>query len=396
MKTIGVVTGGRADYGISVPILRAIQHEPALRLHLIVSGMHLSDEFGLTVREIEADGVPIGARVPIPLSVDTPEAIAAAIGVAVTGFARTYAAQRPDLLVVLGDRFEMYAAAVAALPMKIPVAHIHGGELTQGALDDALRHSMTKLSHLHFVATQAYARRVMQLGEESWRVTVSGAPSLDHLSTLRLLAPHELSERLGWRWDVAPLLVTYHPVTLEYEQTEWQMTELLAALAACERPVIFTMPNADTNGRIIRRLIAEFVARHPRAHAVENFGTQGYFSLMAVAAAMVGNSSSGLIEAPSFGLPVVNIGTRQHGRVRAENVIDVGSPREEIQEGLATALSPSFRASVRGLVNPYGEGHAAEIIVKRLTEIPVDDRLIQKRFVDVGTVPVEHEGATHG
>ena len=383
MRTIGVVTVGRSDYGIYVPILRAIQQDPALRLHLIVSGMHLSDEFGLTVHEIEADGFPIGVRVPIPLSVDTPEAIAAAIGVGVMGFARTYAAQRPDLLVVLGDRFEMYAAAVAALPVKIPVAHIHGGELTEGAMDDALRHSMTKLSHLHFVSTEPYARRVIQLGEEAWRVIVSGAPSLDHLRTLTLLDRQELHARYGVGLDSAPLLVTFHPVTLEYEQTEWQTNELLAALRAFDLPMVFTLPNADTNGRVILRLIKAFVREHPQACLIDNLGTQGYFSFMACAAAMVGNSSSGIIEAPSFGLPVVNIGTRQQGRIRAENVIDVGYQREEIIKGITEATSPAFRKRLHGLVNPYGDGHATEVIVNRLKETPLDDRLIRKRFVDL-------------
>ncbi|MBI3021809.1 MAG: UDP-N-acetylglucosamine 2-epimerase (hydrolyzing) [Candidatus Omnitrophica bacterium] len=386
MRTIGVVTVGRSDYGIYVPILRAIQHEPALQLHLIVSGMHLLEEFGLTVREIEADRFPIGARVFLPLPEDSPEAIAAAIGAAVTGFARAYASQRPDLLIVLGDRFEMYAAAVAALPLKIPVAHIHGGELTQGAMDDALRHSLTKLSHLHFVATEEYAHRVIQLGEEPWRVTVSGAPSLDHVGMVPLLTAEALCNRFGWHWEAAPLLVTYHPVTLEYEQTEWQMTELLDALEECKRPMIFTMPNADMHGRVIRRLLTAFIASHPNAHAVENLGTQGYFSLMAAAAAMIGNSSSGLIEAPSFGLPVVNIGTRQQGRVRASNVIDVGYSRTEIIRGIRQALTAEFRAAIRHGTNPYGDGHAATVIVNTLKAMPLDDRLIKKRFVDL---PVE-------
>ena len=382
MRTIGVVTVGRSDYGLYVPILRAIQREPTLRLRLLVSGMHLSEEFGLTVKEIEADGFPIGDRIDLPLSSDTPEAVAAAIGVGVAGFARAYATHRPDLLLILGDRFEMYAAAVAALPFAIPVAHIHGGELTQGAMDDALRHSMTKLSHLHFVATHVYARRVRQLGEEPWRVVVSGSPAVDHLRTLRLLPRRDLEAHLGLTLEPPPLLVTYHPVTLEYEQTEWQIQELLEALRPVDRPLVFTAPNADTRHRTIRRAIEQLIRTRPNAVLVDAMGTQRYVSLMALAAAMVGNSSSGIIEAPSFNLPAVNIGTRQHGRLRAENVIDVGYPREEIQRGLATALAPSFRAALRGGVNPYGEGHAAEIIVQQVKEIPLDARLIQKRFVD--------------
>jgi len=348
-----------------------------------VAGMHLAPEFGLTVEAITADGFSVAERVEMLRSSDAPEGIAASMGVGVMGFARAFARTRPDLLVVLGDRVEMHAAALAALPFTIPVAHLHGGELTEGAIDDALRHSLTKLSHLHFVSTEAHARRVLQLGEEPWRVIVSGAPSLDHLRTTALLDRRELERRFGLRLDAAPLVVTYHPVTLEYADAEQQIRELLGALEAFELPIVFTLPNADTHGRVIRRAIEAFVARHPASRLVENFGPQGYLSLMALAAAMVGNSSSGLVEAPSFGLPVVNVGTRQQGRLRAENVIDVGYDREGVIAAIRKALSPSFRTALRGRPNPYGDGHAAEIIVKRLTEVPLDDRLIRKRFVDL-------------
>jgi len=221
------------------------------------------------------------------------------------------------------------------------------------------------------------------MGEESWRVTVSGVPTLDHLHTITLLTREELRERFGLRIEGEPLLVTYHPVTLEYEQTAWQMQELLEALRRCGRPSIFTLPNADTNGRIIIRMLEAFVAAHPSAQLVANLGTQGYFSVMSLAAAMVGNSSSGLIEAPSFGLPVVNIGIRQQGRVRAENVIDVGYGREEIVQGIRQATDVAFRQRIAGKPNPYGDGHASELIVKTLAEIPLDARLIMKQFADL-------------
>lgn len=383
MRTVGVVTVSRSDYGICLPLLRKIREDPDLRLHLIVSGMHLSPEFGLTVKAIEADSFEIAERVEMLLSSDTPEGIAKSIGLGVMGFAQTFTRFRPDVLVVLGDRFEMYAAALAALPFKLPVAHIHGGEITQGAIDDSLRHSLTKLSHLHFVATQEYARRVLQLGEEPWRVVVSGAPSLDNLHTLPLLDPRKLEAQLGFHLAEAPLLVTFHPVTLEYEQTEWQVGELLHALRAFDLPVVFTKPNADTNGRVITRMLLDFVKDYPLGKIVDNLGTQAYFSMMAFAVAMVGNSSSGIVEAPSFGLPVVNIGTRQRGRVRAGNVIDVGYGREEIRRGIEKALQPEFRACLRGMANPYGDGHAAELIVQRLQDVTLDDKLVMKRFVDV-------------
>ena len=392
-RVIGVVTVGRSDYGIFVPVLRKIQQENRLRFHLIVAGMHLSPEFGFTVKDIEADGFEIGERVDMVLSSDTPEAISKSMGLGLIGFAQAYARFRPDILLVLGDRFEMHAAALAALPFKIPVAHIHGGEITEGAIDNSLRHSLTKISHLHFVATQQYARRIIQMGEEPWRVIVSGAPSLDNLRSTKLLNPGELAAKYGLRLERPPLLVTFHPVTLEYEQTEAQVSEMLVALASFEMPVVFTAPNADTNSRVVTRMIEEFIRKRPSACLVLNLGTEGYFSMMAFAAAMVGNSSSGIIEAPSFGLPVVNIGTRQQGRIRAKNVLDVGYGRDEIIGGIKKAISLEFRASLQGIKNPYGDGCASEVIVRHLEEIDLDDRLLVKRFVDISGSLGEERGA---
>ena len=384
MRTIGVVTVSRSDYGIYLPILRKVQADPELRLHLIVAGTHLSPEFGLTVKAIEADGFEIAERVEMLLSSDTPEGIVKSMGLGLIGFAQSYARFRPDILLVLGDRFEMHAAALAALPFRIPVAHIHGGEITQGATDDALRHSITKLSHLHFVATEEYARRVMQMGEEPWRVIVSGAPGLDNLKSVQYLSRQELEALLGLRLDRDPLLVTYHPVTLEYERTEWQVSELLNALEAFDKPMIFTLPNADVSGRVILGMLESFVKRKPTARLVENLGTQGYFSVMAVAAVMVGNSSSGIVEAPSFKLPVVNIGTRQQGRIREKNVLDVGYSHAEIRAAIAKAVSPDFRAGLKGLINPYGDGHAVERIVRKLKEMKPGDELLVKGFYNMG------------
>ena len=389
MRTIGVVTVARSDYGIYLPVLRKVQSDPDIRLHLIVAGMHLSPEFGLTAKTIEADGFDIGDRVEMLLSSDTPEGIAKSMGLGTIGFGQAYARFQPDILIVLGDRFEMHAAAVAALPFKIPLAHIHGGEITEGAIDNSLRHSMTKLSHLHFVATEEYRRRIIRMGEEPWRVILSGAPGLDNLHSIRLLDQQELEAQVGLRLDIQPILVTYHPVTLEYERTEWQVRELLDALREYTVPIVFTAPNADTNGRVISRMIKEYVDASPQASIVENLGTQGYFSLMDCAVAMVGNSSSGIIEAPSFGLPVVNIGTRQQGRIRGENVIDVGYGQDEIKEGIDKAILPKFRASLRELPNPYGDGHAAHVIVSHLKDISLDHQLIAKRFIDTAAQPVQ-------
>lgn len=382
MRTIAVVSVARSDYGIYLPILRTIQSHADLRLQLIVSGAHLSPEFGTTVDAIEADGFEVSDRVEMLVSSDTPDGTATSMGLGLIGFSRVFQRSRPDVLVVLGDRFEMFTAALAALPFSIPVAHIHGGEVTHGAMDDALRHAMTKLSHLHFVSTAEYARRVEQLGEDPWRILVSGAPGLDHLRTLTLLSPPEIESRFGVSTSPPPLLVTFHPVTLEPGQAEAQTRELLSALERAGLPMIFTQPNADAGGRRISTLIDEFVAAHPLARRVDNLGTAGYFSLMRLAAAMVGNSSSGIIEAASFGLPVVNIGARQSGRVRAANVIDAGNSSDEIAAAIGTAVDPAFRAALKGLLNPYGGGQAAGAIVERLRTVALDERLRVKRFRD--------------
>jgi UDP-hydrolysing UDP-N-acetyl-D-glucosamine 2-epimerase len=353
-------------------------------MRLFVTGMHLSPDFGRTVESIEKDGFEIQEKVEMLLASDTPEGVAKSMGLGTLGFAQAFSRWKPDFLVVLGDRFEMYAAVVAALPFKIPIAHIHGGELTEGGIDEALRHSITKMSHLHFVATEEYSRRVIQMGEEPWRVIISGAPSLDNLKEFVPLSPAELEARVGMALpERGFLLVTFHPVTLEFERAGEQIDNLLAALAMIDMPVVFTHPNADTAGREVKNRIREFVDKTPSARALENLGTRGYFSLMARAGAMVGNSSSGLLEAPSFKLPVVNVGTRQRGRVRAANVIDCDCKKEEIVDSLNRAISHEFRDSIKGLINPYGDSNASEYIFIRLINTPLDEKLIVKRFFDL-------------
>ena len=367
-----------------MPVLRRIAAHPDLELRILVSGAHLSPEFGHTVDRIIEDGFNVDERITALLSADTPDAIAISTALGVIGFAQSFRRRKPDILMVLGDRFEMYAAALAALPFAIPVAHVHGGETTEGAIDEALRHSMTKLSHLHFVATDAYARRVVQLGEEPWRVSICGAPALENLRTIEYLSASALAEQFGVQVHPPPLLVTFHPVTLEFDQVENQMTELLAALESVGRSVVFTSPNADTNGRVVIRRIEEYVRAHGNAHFVPNFTPPAYFSMMRLAAAMVGNSSSGLIEAASFGLPVVNVGNRQRGRVRAANVIDVPNDRHSIRAGIERALSTEFREAAKRVVNPYQSARSsAEIIVKTLASVPLDARLITKKFHDL-------------
>jgi UDP-hydrolysing UDP-N-acetyl-D-glucosamine 2-epimerase len=380
MRTIGVVTVARSDYGIYLPVLKRIQADPELDLRMIVSGMHLSPEFGLTADTIESDGFEISERVEMLLSADTPEAISKSMGLGTIGFAQAYARERPDILVVLGDRFEMHAAAVAALPFNIPIAHIHGGESTEGAMDEQFRHSMTKMSHLHFASTQMYADRLVQMGEEPWRVTVSGAPSLDNIQEMRLLTREELQRQCALQLVDDTLLVTFHPVTLEYEDTETHVRELFAALREVGTSVVVTNPNADTGSRLVSDIIKDVTSQDERFHLVHNMGTQAYFSLMREASAMVGNSSSGIIEAACFKLPVVNIGNRQRGRMRGKNVIDVGHSRAEIVGGIATAMSEEFRIGLEDLSNPYGDGQAAGRIVEKLKSVPLDRKLLSKSF----------------
>ncbi len=384
MRTIGVITTSRADYGIYLPVLRALRDADGVRLWLYVAGMHLSPEFGMTVSAIEKDGFEIVERVDTLLSSDSPAGIAKSMGLGTLSFAQVYARSRPDILVALGDRFEMHSAVVAALAFTIPVAHLHGGEVTRGAIDDSLRHAITKMSHLHFTATEACARRVCQLGEEPWRITVSGAPAIDNIKSVPRLRREEIAARFQIRLDDGFVLVTYHPVTLEFETTEEQVNELLGAVAACGRPVLFTMANADTHGRSINQRIRQFVSEHPSsAQIVDNLGLQGYFNVMSHAAAMVGNSSSGIIEAASFRLPVVNVGSRQQGRLAAHNVIHVACQKEKILAGICRATSREFHDGLRDLVNPYGDGHAAERIVDRLRNVTLGDELIRKRFYDL-------------
>lgn len=380
MRTITVVTGARSDYGIYRPVLRRIAADADLRLELMVTGMHLSADFGMTVDQIEQDGYEIRDRIECLMASDSPQGIVQSTAVGLLGFSQAYARRKPQLLVTLGDRFEMFAAVTAALPMKIPIAHLHGGESTEGAIDEAIRHAMTKMSHYHFASTEEYRQRIVQMGEDPERVFLSGAPSLDNIADVRTLSVEDLNRRFGLRLAAPPLLVTFHPVTLEYERVAEQVDELIAALEEVRMPVVFTFPNADTNGRIIIERIQEFVRHHEDASAAVSLGTEGYFSVMRHAAAMVGNSSSGIIEAASFELPVVDIGNRQRGRVHGRNVIHCDCGRDSIAESIRKAVSPVFRDSLRGMQNPYGDGTAAERIVQRLKTVPLDESVLFKRF----------------
>lgn len=369
MHRIGIVTTSRADYGIWLPVLRAITASPRLTVELYVTGMHLAPAYGLTVEQIRADGFPIAAEISSLLAEDSPAAVATAMGLGTMGFAQAFQRDRPDLLMVLGDRFDMLPAALAALPFNLPVAHVHGGETTTGAIDDALRHAITQLSQWHFTATEAARERVIAMGAAPAQVICSGAPALDHLAQMHYFSQAELEASLSIALSPAPVLVTFHPETRAYAHAAAHAAVVVNALRDLNRPVLITRTNADTAGGLIQHAFNELAATCRHVHIVDNLGTQRYFSLLRLAAAIVGNSSSGLIEAPSFALPVVNIGGRQGGRLRAANVIDVPCTTDAVRAGLARALTPDFRATLCGLKNPYGDGQAAARIVHTLETI---------------------------
>jgi len=346
MRRIGVVTTSRADYGIYRPVLRRVMEDPTLDLLLYVTGSHLAERFGMTVREIEADGFPVTVRLPIPLAEEDPASVSGAMGEVMKAFAGAYRDHPSDILLLLGDRYEMCAAGLAAVPFLCPLAHLHGGEVTLGAFDDTFRHLLTRMSHLHFVAAEAYARNLEELGEELWRITVSGAPGLDDLDAVPEMTREAMEGSLGVALAAEPVLVTFHPVTREPGAMAAQVTEVLEALRHVERPLIFSLPNADPENGVIRRTIEAFAAEHPRATAHEHLGRTLFVNLMRRAAAMVGNSSSGIIEAPSFALPVVNVGRRQEGRITAANVITVDGERGHT-EGARTGALPRVPALPR-------------------------------------------------
>ena len=378
-----MVTGSRAEYGLLRWVMEGLQSAPDVRLQVIATGMHLSPEFGMTFREIERDGFALDWKVEMLLSSDTPSGIAKSMGLGMIGFADALQALRPDLLLVLGDRFEILSAVSAALIARVPVAHLHGGEITEGAFDDAIRHSITKMSHLHFVAAEAYRDRVVQLGESPDRVFVVGGLGIDGIKRLDLMDRAALEQRLEFRLGKRNLLVTFHPATLDSASPANQMRELLAALHEMkDTHIVFTMPNADTAGRSLFGIVDEFVASHPNARAYTSLGQLGYLSCMREVDAVVGNSSSGLLEAPSFRKPTVNIGDRQSGRLKAASVIDCAPERGAIGAALGEALSPEFARSIRDVKNPYGDGGASDRIVEIVRATPLQNAW-RKSFYDL-------------
>jgi GDP/UDP-N,N'-diacetylbacillosamine 2-epimerase (hydrolysing) len=382
-RKICVITGTRAEYGLLRWVMQGIKDDPELELQIIATGMHLSLEFGLTYREIEQDGFHIDRKIEMLTSSDTSIGIAKSMGLGLIGFADAVSELQPDLIVVLGDRFEIFSAVAAALVARIPVAHLHGGENTEGAFDEALRHSITKMSHLHFVAAQEYRRRVIQLGEQPEHVFLVGGLGIDSIRRLPLLGRAELQTSLGFSLGRKNLLITFHPVTLETATAEAQMAELLAALSELgDTQLIFTLPNADTDGRAMIKMVEQFVARHPNARAYASLGQLRYLSCISHVDGVVGNSSSGLTEVPSFRKGTINIGDRQRGRLQAASIINCKPTRQSIDAALGRLYSDEFQLSLRQVNNPYGEGGASEKVVETIKHYPLE-AIVKKPFYDL-------------
>lgn len=383
-RKICVITGTRAEYGLMRWVMQGIENDPELMLQVIATGMHLSPEFGLTYREVEIDGFRIDRKIEMLTSSDTPVGIAKSMGLGLIGFADALNELKPDLIVVLGDRFEIFAAVVAALVARIPVAHLHGGEATEGQIDEAIRHSITKMSHLHFVAAEEYRQRVIQLGEQPERVFLVGGLGIDNIKRLQLLDREELEASIDFQLGAKSLLITFHPVTLETSTAEDQMAELLAALAELkDTQLIFTMPNGDTDGRILIKMVQQFVVQHPNARAYTSLGQLRYLSCIAQVDGVVGNSSSGLAEVPSFKKGTINIGDRQRGRLQAASVINCEPIRQSIERALKRLYSADFQASLSQVLNPYGEAGASEKIIASIKSASLEG-VLKKSFYDVG------------
>lgn len=385
MKKICVITGTRAEYGLLKPLIRKIKENEELQLQLIITGMHLSPEFGLTYKEIEEDGFVIDEKVEMLLSSDTPVGISKSMGLVMIGFADVFERLKPDMIVVLGDRYEIFAAASAASVARIPIAHLHGGETTEGAFDEAFRHSITKMSYLHFTSTEEYRKRVIQLGESPDRVFNVGAIGIESIKELKLLGKKELEKSINFEFGKKTVLVTFHPVTLENSTSKDQFQDLINALDKFNNfKIIFTKANSDTDGRIINTMIDKYVENNKdKAIAFASMGQLKYLSAMKYVDLVIGNSSSGIIEVPSFKVPTINIGDRQKGRVQAETIINCEPLESEIHKAIELGLSSDFKNKIKKTVNPYGDGNVSQKILHAINQYLNSNIELKKSFYDL-------------
>ena len=384
-KKICVVTGSRADYGLLYWFLKFVQKDKNLKLQLVVTGMHLLPIFGTTIKQIIKDGFKINSKVKMLLPSDTPASIAKSVGIGMIKFAEVLKNLKPDVLVVLGDRFELISATYAALIARIPIAHFHGGETTEGVIDEATRHSITKMSHIHFVANKIYKKRVIQLGENPKTVFNVGGPGIDNIKKLKLLNKKELENKLKIKFKKKNILVTFHPVTLEISTAKRQFAELLKVLKKKKDiNIIFTKPNADTEGRTIITQIEKFVRENKdRSCCFASLGQVRYLSLLKYVDGVIGNSSSGLLEVPTFKIGTINIGDRQKGRLKAISVIDCKSNYQSIIKAINKLFSKNFKKKLKKTKNPYGQGGASEKAIKIIKKTNFK-KLIKKNFYNIG------------
>lgn len=383
-RKILVITGTRAEYGLMRWIIQYLQDDPDIDLQIVATGMHLSPEFGLTFKTIIEDGFEINKKVEMLLSSDTSIGLSKSMGLGMISFAEVYNDLNPDIILVLGDRFEIFAAVASAMVSRIPVAHIHGGEASEGLIDEPIRHSITKMSHIHFTATEAYRNRVIQLGEQPDKVFHTGTPGLDNINKLKLFNKDEFEKSINFKIGEKCFLVTFHPVTLEKGTSADQFDELLEAIEYFkDYKVIFTLPNADTDGRIVIKKIQRYVSINPnKSVAFTSMGQIRYLSALKHVRMVIGNSSSGLTEVPSFKIPTINIGDRQKGRIKADSVIDCLPSKEEIINSVSLGLSLEFQSKLQNIQNPYGSGGASKKIVEILKNIDLKN-LLKKQFYNI-------------
>ena len=383
IKKICVITGSRAEYGLLRKLIKLLDVSELFQLQLIVTGSHLSKKFGETVNEVERDGFKINSKIDINLVSDTPIGISKSTSIGLSGFADEFELLNPDMILVLGDRFEILSAVIAAMYARIPIAHIHGGELTEGAIDDAIRHSITKFSHLHFVGNEVYRKRVIQLGEKPERVFNVGGLGVDAINDINLIPKNKLEKDLNIKFLYIFLLITFHPVTLEDKSSLKQISELLDALSNLQSTsLIFTMPNADGDSQVIFEKIEDYVSCNKNAYVFISLGQVRYLSCLAQVDAIVGNSSSGLHEAPSFRKATINIGDRQKGRIQSKSVINCKPLSQDIQKAIKDSYSQEFKERLLNVQNPYGDGGAAKRIVETISNVDLSS-LIHKEFYDL-------------
>lgn len=382
-RKICFATGTRAEYGLLSQLMKTISNDPELELQIIATNMHLSPEYGLTYKEIEKDGFSINQKVEMLVSGNTDSAVAKSLGLGIIGFTDALVMLKPDILVILGDRYEMLGMASTALLLKIPIAHISGGDVTEGAYDDAIRHSITKMSSLHFTSTETYRNRVIQLGEQPERVYNFGSIGLDNIKRMKLLSQTEFEESIGFKLGEKNALVTFHPATAEKHSPSQQINNLLSALDRFKGNIIFTRPNSDAGSKTISEAIDKFVEQHKETSCVfSSLGYLRYLSALRFVDVVIGNSSSGIVEVPSFHIPTINIGTRQKGRIKAKSVIDCSTEESDIVKTLETVLSPEFFNTIKNIPNPYEKENTVENIKQTLKTVSLEN-LYQKRFYDI-------------